>query len=253
MSCVQGGSGKTVAAVAVARDRQVRGSFEVILYAPLGQTPNIRDLQRSLHQQLCGRAMGPEAAATEALATDALRAAATGRKALMIVDDAWQAGPAKTLTDFLDPDTPSRALITSRIQSLVSGAVECPLGVLPPSDGARLLLTVGDAPNKEPPYAPEVLEVKISLYLHPSRSIPIHPDPSHRHPHSWRLPRRVRSLTHDVLLAGSEGVRRAPTDAGGGGRHAAGLGICIHAVVGHALGWGHVLSAEPAVPERRCP
>ena len=75
----------------------------------------------------------------------------------MVVDDAWAPGPAKILTDFIDPESSSRALITTRIQSLVPAAVEVPLGVLPPDEGARLLLSVGDVGHKEPPYSEEVL------------------------------------------------------------------------------------------------
>ena len=101
--------------------------------------------------------MPAEAAVDVVLATHALREVAKGRRVLMIVDDAWAPRPANILTNFIDPATPSRALITTRIQSLVPAAVEVPLGVLPPDEGARLLLSVGDVRHKEPPYSEEVL------------------------------------------------------------------------------------------------
>ena len=153
-----GGSGKTVAVVALARDLRIRKGFDAILYAAVGQNPSIRDLQRSLHVQLCGNPMPPEAAADDQQAVDALREQAKGKHVLMIVDDAWTAGPVEKLASFLDPQTRSRRVVTTRIQDLVPGLVEIQLGVLPADESARLMLTVGDAPNKEPPYSKEILE-----------------------------------------------------------------------------------------------
>ena len=124
----------------------------------MGQDPNIRDLQRSLHIQLCGKLMPPSAAADDSLAIEALRDAAKGLTLLVIVDDAWAPEPVPQLSGFLDSGTPSRVLVTSRIHGLVGGAVEIPLGILLPDEGARLMLTVGDAPRKEPPYTQETLE-----------------------------------------------------------------------------------------------
>ena len=45
----------------------------------------------------------------------------------MIVDDAWEAAPVGSLSDFLDPHTLSRIVVTTRVHGLVPGAVEIPL------------------------------------------------------------------------------------------------------------------------------
>ena len=94
---MQGGSGKTVAAVAIAKDPQVRSSFEAIVYTPLGSHPAVRDNQRSLYFQLKAAPMDANAAAREDSATEALRQAGRGRKLLLILDDAWQAATTQLL------------------------------------------------------------------------------------------------------------------------------------------------------------
>jgi hypothetical protein len=50
---VMGGSGKSVTAAAVARDKEVRTRFEKICFIPVGQAPQMRELHRMLHVQLC--------------------------------------------------------------------------------------------------------------------------------------------------------------------------------------------------------
>jgi hypothetical protein len=54
-----GGTGKTVTAAAVAHSRELRTAFEKICFVSLGQEASIRDLQRSLHVQLCGTTLDP--------------------------------------------------------------------------------------------------------------------------------------------------------------------------------------------------
>ena len=49
---------------------------------------------------------------------------------------------ARIFIDCLDLQTASCALVTTRIQKLVPGAVEVPLGVLPPDDAVRLLPSI---------------------------------------------------------------------------------------------------------------
>ena len=48
-----GGSGKTAIVSSAARDDMVRSRFDRLCFVSIGQEPNMRDLQRSLHMQLC--------------------------------------------------------------------------------------------------------------------------------------------------------------------------------------------------------
>lgn len=59
----------------------------------------------------------------------ALRKAAAGRSVLLICDDVWQPGPLEAISRCLDPQTVSRLVVTTRIQSLVPGATELFLGL----------------------------------------------------------------------------------------------------------------------------
>jgi len=44
--------GKTIIAAALAQDEDVRRSFEKIVWVSVGQNPNIRELQESVHEQV---------------------------------------------------------------------------------------------------------------------------------------------------------------------------------------------------------
>ena len=50
-----------------------------------------------------------------------LQAAATDRNVLLVIDDAWAVNQVRLL-NFIDPRTPSRTLITTRISGLLPGA-----------------------------------------------------------------------------------------------------------------------------------
>ena len=112
--------------------------------------------QRSLFHQLSGQQLRLVASTSQA--NEALRDAAAGRTVLLIVDDAWDANHAKQLSDFLDPKTKSRIVVTTRIQGLIAGAAEVALGKLPAQEAARLMLAVAGT-DAAPPYSDEVLQI----------------------------------------------------------------------------------------------
>ena len=58
-----GGTGKTTIAAAVVKSSMVRESFDKIVWVSLGQDPNLRQLQESIHVQLT-REHVPETATT---------------------------------------------------------------------------------------------------------------------------------------------------------------------------------------------
>ena len=72
-------------------------------------------------------------------ALQALQKAAVGLLVLLILDDVWQLKHVPALNACLDAQTLSRTMVTTRVQGLVAGAVEVPLGLLPPDEAAGLL------------------------------------------------------------------------------------------------------------------
>ena len=76
-------TGKTSISAWLARDREVRRRFEQVVWATLGQEPNLRRLQDAAHWQLTGKAFD-EAKGREAQ----LRQAMAGKVLLLVVDGA---------------------------------------------------------------------------------------------------------------------------------------------------------------------
>jgi hypothetical protein len=79
-----GGIGKTVLASMLARDRDVRTHFELILWITLSQTPNLGKLQQLLYLQATGAQLPQDKSDGERkeLITVALR----GRRCLLVLD-----------------------------------------------------------------------------------------------------------------------------------------------------------------------
>jgi WD40 repeat protein len=131
-----GGIGKSVLAVALARDSGVRQAFpDGIYWLTIGQTPNLLDLQNQLLRQLTG---SREPLTTEPEAKDALRETLEGRAALVVLDDVWNVDHADA---FSVTAPPARLLITTRNNEVLLGldAEEHQVEVLSPSDAVRML------------------------------------------------------------------------------------------------------------------
>ena len=134
-----------MAATAVARDVAVGALFERICFVGVGQNPDFRELQRSLHQQLTEGGRLDPGIREEQEVLKVLREVALRRSVLLLLDDAWTAAQLRPLS-CLDPCTSSRILVTTRISGLVPGAlVEFSLGLLDPESSIRLLLEVSSA------------------------------------------------------------------------------------------------------------
>ena len=73
-----GGAGKTTITAALVRDKDIRTAFSIIVWASLGQQPDVRELQNSIHMQLTNAPI-PDSAKTKAERRDALRIAAYGK------------------------------------------------------------------------------------------------------------------------------------------------------------------------------
>ena len=118
-----GGSGKSVTAAAVVRDREVRTMFDKICFLPVGQQPVVRDLYRQLHLQLCeGKPLVDNDACFHAL-----QRACLGQSILLVLDDVWDKNHVEIL-DCVDPESTSHVLVTSRVSGVAVGAPEVQLG-----------------------------------------------------------------------------------------------------------------------------
>jgi len=150
-----GGIGKTVLAVALAHDLDVRKAFpDGIYWLTIGQKPNLLDLQNQLLRQLTD---SMETLTTEQEAQGALREALESRTALVVADDAWTIDQADAFSVAVPP---VRLIITTRNNEVLVGlgAEEHRLDVLSPSDALKMLAEwVGQkSPDKPPPEAAEV-------------------------------------------------------------------------------------------------
>jgi len=150
-----GGIGKTVLAAALAHDSEVRQAFcDGIYWLPVGQKPNLLDLQNQLLSQLTG---SKHASTTERETKDALRKAFEGRRVMVMLDDVWTFDDADA---FSVNSSLGRLLLTTRNQEVLVGigAAEHRVDVLSPSDALKMLAQwVGEKGwDKLPKEAPEV-------------------------------------------------------------------------------------------------
>jgi hypothetical protein len=144
-----GGSGKTVVVSSAIRSETVRSRFDRICFVGIGQEPNLRDLQRSLHMQLSDEPL--DASTDDSHVLRALQNASRGKTVLLVIDDPWEISQVRLL-NCIDTDTNSRMIITTRIQGLVPEAPEVPLGLMSPDLAVRIIYDVAGIPQT-PPYS----------------------------------------------------------------------------------------------------
>lgn len=122
-----GGIGKTVLAIALVNDDEVRRAFpDGIYWLTLGQEPDLLGLQGALIQ----RVGGEEARVTDAFAgREALQRVLGDKAGLLVLDDVWTPRHADALSVL---GGKGRLLMTTRDRSVVTalGATEINLGVL---------------------------------------------------------------------------------------------------------------------------
>jgi hypothetical protein len=109
-----GGIGKSVLAMALARDQQVREAFPGgIVWIGLGALPDLRARMQEVHRDLGGDG----AIATEHEGKEKLRDLLRDQAVLLVIDDAWRRGDVDAF-DVLGPRC--RALITTRDAGLLT-------------------------------------------------------------------------------------------------------------------------------------
>ena len=138
--------GKTTIAAALVNDEAIRGSYEKLAWVSVGQDPDIRELQDSLHHQLTGKHFDDEIK-SDADAVTELRSAAKGLHILTVLDDVWDPKHEKPL-NCIDPDNSSRILVTTRIRGLLKNATEIDVGVLSQPEALKLLLSSADVDDE---------------------------------------------------------------------------------------------------------
>ena len=134
---MQGGVGKTTAAVQLIRDPEVGAAFERLLWVSVSQEPDMMHLLGRLYYQLKSTKL-PARAEGELDAVQELRQAARGIKVLLVLDDCWEAKHAKLL-NCVDAEAGSACVITTRIRNLGDGEISC--GLLSVAESLSLLLT----------------------------------------------------------------------------------------------------------------
>ncbi len=149
-----GGIGKTVLAVAAARDPAVRsGCSDGVFWVTLGEHPDPVAVQATLARQL-GLAVTFRDVAEGRVA---LRDALAGKRALVIIDDAWSAPDAEALVVVGDL---GRALVTTRHTLVLDRLGARPLAVerLASADARRFLAHITGHAEPLPPEADQLVE-----------------------------------------------------------------------------------------------
>jgi WD40 repeat protein len=131
----QGGIGKTVLAMGLVTDEEVRRAFpDGIYWLTLGQQPPLESLQASLAEYFGERRHVDDVATGIRVLRDRLQ----GKACLLVLDDVWQLVHAKAF-DVLDAQ--SRLVVTTRDSSVLTalGARHLAVDALPPQAALELL------------------------------------------------------------------------------------------------------------------
>jgi hypothetical protein len=139
-----GGIGKTVLAIDLVNDNEVRRAFpNGIYWLTLGQSIQPLQLQGELAAHIAGE---PEAFATVNQARDRLRQLFDGKACLLVLDDLWRSEDGEPF-DVLGPR--SRLLLTTRDADLLVtlGAGQLSLDVLSPDAALELLAAWSGQPR----------------------------------------------------------------------------------------------------------
>jgi len=132
-----GGIGKTIMAAYIIRDPEVGAAFDSLLWVSVSQEPDLLHLLGRLYSQLKSAKL-PAWVEGELDASQELRKAAKGVRALLILDDCWEAEHAKML-NCVDADVGSSCVITTRIRKLTDYEIAC--GLLSVQESLTLLLS----------------------------------------------------------------------------------------------------------------
>eukprot|EP01051_Picozoa_sp_SAG22_P002548 SAG22_NODE_115_length_19315_cov_10.458368_9_plen_1069_part_00 len=132
-----GGAGKTVTSTYVVRSEQVRHHFDHICWVTFGQQPVVPKLQALVHQQLTGRQLSPHE--EEESRKQSLMDAMHGKRILLVLDDLWDSEFERSL-DFIDAEAGGKALISTRVKSLLTEQDSLQVQLPTESEAAQILM-----------------------------------------------------------------------------------------------------------------
>jgi hypothetical protein len=135
--CGMGGIGKTTISTWLIRTAAVREKFQQMVWVTMGQTPNIPKLQAISYLQLTG--VEADKNWSEQELVQHLKQAYVGKSVLLVLDDAWEKD-ALGLLSFIDEATPSKLLISSRVQNVLEGGEILNLSVPSDADAVQMLI-----------------------------------------------------------------------------------------------------------------
>ena len=152
-SCVlihgMGGTGKTLAAVAVVQETAVRRHFSKMYWLVIGQDATgtkVRQLQAVLYKQLTGQEVKSEELQVkdEHEWLGMLEAAMVMERSLVVLDDPWLPEQVRYLNPVDGSRTDHRLLVTTRIRGLMPKATCVELSVMGKDEAVVLLLDVAN-------------------------------------------------------------------------------------------------------------
>ncbi|MCX5645228.1 MAG: NB-ARC domain-containing protein [Phycisphaerae bacterium] len=150
-----GGIGKSVLAVAIARDREVRRSYpDGIIWLTVGQQPDLVRLQHDVARHFGNK----EHFDSEPQGQGVLRRLLTQKAVLLVLDDVWSASDTQAF-NVLGPRC--RTLVTTRDAGILHtmGGPSVPVSLLTEEQALQLLAdAVGAEPSALPPQALEVVK-----------------------------------------------------------------------------------------------
>ena len=149
-----GGTGKSLLAVSIAYDCEIRNAApDGIYWLTIGETPNLTLLQAALYEMVTGQSYS---AVDVDLGKQALQEAFKGKSCLLILDDVWE---ANHIAAFNVIGTQSGILMTTRQPNLSDelNALDYTLSLMSDEEAVKLLALVSGQKLKELP--PSVLEV----------------------------------------------------------------------------------------------
>ena len=145
------------------RQPSVRKAFEKIAWVAIGQTPNVDECQETLFTQLTKLPWDNDASDDKKKLL--LQNAFTGKKILLVIDDAWEA-EHEAMLNFLDSETDSKVLISSRVRAFLAGSESeqkteiVDISLPSKEDAVQMLLSTGGVPADRavPPEAFELVQ-----------------------------------------------------------------------------------------------
>lgn len=135
--CGMGGIGKTTVSTWVVRNDAVRTKFGMVAWVTLGQTPVLESCANLLFLQLTGSEL--TAAISREQREECLKQAFLNRSVLLVLDDCWDADVARHFT-WLDPNTNSKTLISSRVKDVLDGGQIVDVAVPSENNAVKMLL-----------------------------------------------------------------------------------------------------------------